>query len=358
MTVGERLCALRTEKGLSEEQFANWLGVSYKDILHWEGGKEEPPLSLLPKIAAYFETTTDHLLGMDELDRDELIAPYLEKYQTYICDGKLPEAIAVMRDGLIHFPKSDKLKCMLMYALYLSCTRPAVVKHYTGEIFSLAEEILGGCTDDTIRLEAKRVLCLHCFDDLHDREKALEIAKTLPSRKSCREDMIAHIADEKQKKRLLQQNVIAYGQLLTQTIGELAATDPTLTEEALTLSIKLTEALTPEGDYLHNELRLMQAHRDLGLLFLKNGKTDDGFAHLKKAADHAASYDRLEERTPYRSPLLKGLQFVKGRSDPPELGSASTAAKALLDSMMILDSMEELRYDPRLREILTELTEK
>lgn len=358
MTLGEKIRALRAEKGLSEDQFASFLGVSYKEIVRWESGKEEPPLSMLPRMALYFEVTTDELLGMDDIDPDELIAPYLEKYQGYVAENKLPEAIATMRDGLIHFPNNYKLKWMLMYALYLSCTRPAVVKHYSGEIFALGDEILENCTDDAVRLEAKRVLCLHCFDDLHDEAQAMRIAKTLPSRASCREELLAHVAAGRQKELLLRQNILAYAGLLADSVRALTAENGFEDYRAkMHTAITLLETIFPKGDYLKIGLQLMDMKAELGLRDLQNSAVDEGFALLQSAADLAKAYDALPENSTYTSPLVKGLTYDKGRSDPPELGSAATARGALLKKLAPVGGMETLRYDERLKTILATIKE-
>lgn len=49
---GARLRALRERKGLTAEEIASALGVSYRAIYRWEGGESDPPFELLPQIAA------------------------------------------------------------------------------------------------------------------------------------------------------------------------------------------------------------------------------------------------------------------------------------------------------------------
>ena len=59
----ERLPALRREKGKSQAQVAQELGLGYKRYNHYETGRREPNPELLKKMANYFEVSTDYLLG-------------------------------------------------------------------------------------------------------------------------------------------------------------------------------------------------------------------------------------------------------------------------------------------------------
>ena len=48
---GARLRMLREKKGITVEQLAARLGVSYRTVYRWESGDHDPPFNLLPKIA-------------------------------------------------------------------------------------------------------------------------------------------------------------------------------------------------------------------------------------------------------------------------------------------------------------------
>ncbi|MBP5467562.1 MAG: helix-turn-helix transcriptional regulator [Clostridia bacterium] len=62
---GEKLKALRIEKGLGQVQLAKELKVSKSVISLWETGGSEPTLSNLAKIAKYFNVSIDYLAGID-----------------------------------------------------------------------------------------------------------------------------------------------------------------------------------------------------------------------------------------------------------------------------------------------------
>ena len=64
--LGPRLKELREERGMTQKQLAQALGLNSVTYLHYEKSQREPPLSLLADMAAFFEVSVDYLLGLTE----------------------------------------------------------------------------------------------------------------------------------------------------------------------------------------------------------------------------------------------------------------------------------------------------
>ncbi len=64
--LGQRLKELREEKGLTQNQLAEKLGINSVTYLHYEKEQREPPLSLLAEIAKFYGVTVDYLLGLSD----------------------------------------------------------------------------------------------------------------------------------------------------------------------------------------------------------------------------------------------------------------------------------------------------
>lgn len=60
---GERLKDMRAEKAITRLQLAENLQVSVRLIAYWENGQRECSFDMLIKIANFFDTSTDFLLG-------------------------------------------------------------------------------------------------------------------------------------------------------------------------------------------------------------------------------------------------------------------------------------------------------
>ena len=71
MKIGSNIAALRKEKGITQEELANALGVSAQAVSKWENNSSCPDVSLLTVIADYFGVTVDALLrsGAEEITR-------------------------------------------------------------------------------------------------------------------------------------------------------------------------------------------------------------------------------------------------------------------------------------------------
>lgn len=61
---GEYIFKLRTEKGLSQAQLAELLGISDKAVSKWENGLSKPHIETLKKLAVALDTSFDKMLDM------------------------------------------------------------------------------------------------------------------------------------------------------------------------------------------------------------------------------------------------------------------------------------------------------
>jgi len=62
MKLSEKIQVLRKQKGLSQEQLAEMLGVSRQSISKWELDDSAPDIATLVKISEIFGVSTDYLL--------------------------------------------------------------------------------------------------------------------------------------------------------------------------------------------------------------------------------------------------------------------------------------------------------
>lgn len=81
MKLSSKIEKLRKQKGLSQEEFANEMGVSRQSVFKWESGENTPDLDKIKKLASLFNVSFDVLLNDDiELDDEYRISyPKIEK---------------------------------------------------------------------------------------------------------------------------------------------------------------------------------------------------------------------------------------------------------------------------------------
>ncbi len=66
---GEKLRVLRKQRGLTQKQVGDVLGVNRTHVTRMEKGQKTPNAAMIIKIARLFKVTTDQLM-MDELELD------------------------------------------------------------------------------------------------------------------------------------------------------------------------------------------------------------------------------------------------------------------------------------------------
>lgn len=66
LKLGQRLKELREEKGYTQKQFGEFLGINAVTYLHYEKGQRQPPLELLADIANFYGVTVGYLLGLED----------------------------------------------------------------------------------------------------------------------------------------------------------------------------------------------------------------------------------------------------------------------------------------------------
>ena len=61
-----RLKDLRVDNDLKQKEIAAFLGIDQRVYSNYETGKREIPVHLLLKLAEYYHTSTDYILGLTD----------------------------------------------------------------------------------------------------------------------------------------------------------------------------------------------------------------------------------------------------------------------------------------------------
>lgn len=59
-----KIAQLRKMKGVSQQELADYLGVTFQSVSKWETKSTLPDITLLPSIAEYFQVSVDEVLGL------------------------------------------------------------------------------------------------------------------------------------------------------------------------------------------------------------------------------------------------------------------------------------------------------
>ncbi len=70
MEIGKIISKLRNDRGLTQRDLAEILGVSNGAIGMWETQKREPDLDTVKKMTSFFNVTADYLIGNQQIPLD------------------------------------------------------------------------------------------------------------------------------------------------------------------------------------------------------------------------------------------------------------------------------------------------
>ena len=187
LNIGETIKKLRKEREITQEEFAEILGVSCQSVSRWENDFCYPDIELIPTIAAYFDISTDKLMGVDEAAEKNAVNRHLNDFQAANSVGNIDACIRIARAGVAEFPNNYALLNKLMYALVSATVETGDTvdwkenrQKYDAEIVALGERIMKYCTDAKIKFEATDRLASH-HSRMGRRDIALSVFESLPS---------------------------------------------------------------------------------------------------------------------------------------------------------------------------------
>ena len=84
--LSENLVRLRHKKKLTQEEVADFMGVTKASVSKWEKGQNTPDLLLIPRLAAFFDVTVDELIGYEaQLSPEQIRSQYAELSRGFAC---------------------------------------------------------------------------------------------------------------------------------------------------------------------------------------------------------------------------------------------------------------------------------
>jgi len=114
--LSENIKKLRQSKGLTQEELADQLGVSFQSVSRWENALSYPDIELIPEIAGYFEVSTDALMGVEKATVEQNLVKDMKRVRMGEFDSR-EERLDFLKEMHRKYPHDAETLIHLIYAL-------------------------------------------------------------------------------------------------------------------------------------------------------------------------------------------------------------------------------------------------
>lgn len=319
---GETLKALRKEKNLTQENLANFLGVSFQAVSKWERNESYPDITMLPSIASLFGVSVDKLLGIDLIERDKKIEEYIDGYAHLWNIGRIDKVKVLMKQAIEEFPGDYTLIVRYFNALISADDKDEYLIGIRNEAQTIYDTIQNHCTVDSIRVWAKKLMCRYLRDlsVIKDSgcsiEEAERILDTMPIMQNTRDYYAMYMYPNDDKKRSdacangISEMLRLFGEIMNRKYKSFLDADDNISQAY----INLLEAVMPDGDYGKSYYLMVIHQQRLGVKKYLKGDERAALEHFEKAVTLAKKYDLMPQISRHTSPAVEGLVFDKSKA--------------------------------------------
>ncbi len=320
--IGENIKRLRKERELTQETLAEFLGVTFQSVSKWERSESYPDITLLPAIASFFNVSYDELLGFDETFKEKKIQEYIDEYNDMRMKNS-PYVYELMSKAVKEFPGDFRL--IVRYLEMLIATKSNISSDselILEEVEKIYGNIIRYCTNDTIRMWAKRLVCMY-YNTLSYKtqkekytQKTREMAKEMPKMTDSGDYIltIINLPDDEHYaacNEALENEILLLMGTVNNKIYYKKRFSAEYEIEAKERILKMIEMFYDDGNYGKCYRSMIYAWGDLGRHYFEKGDKVTALKYLEKCAVEAKKHDEMPKETIHDSLLMRGHIYKK-----------------------------------------------
>lgn len=176
--LSENLKKYRILKNLTQEDVAEYLGITPQSVSKWERGECYPDITFLPALANIFETSVDLIIGMDVICAEETRFNIHKTATEFQRKGDYSAAEKVYRDALLIYPNKP--------GMILGLAGVLALQGKSEEAVVLMEKGLPLSVNEKQKATTRAALCF-LYLKCGNTEKANALAASLPHTRESRE---------------------------------------------------------------------------------------------------------------------------------------------------------------------------
>ncbi len=303
----DKLRSLRVGKGITQEALANHLGITPQSVGKWERGEGFPDITLLPKIAFFFDVTIDELLSVDQIRIEETISEY--QRQSKICrqNGENQKNLEIWEKAYSEFPNDCRVIEGLMQAINRDAVYPCP-KAEAERIIALGEELLQRSNDTEQRKSAIQLLC-YTYENI-DMEKALYYADMGGSFHTTKDDLRCAILDGEEGVEACQSYIMSLIRTAAMTATGMIYKAPFSPEEAIeayTFAIDILKRLFSDGNVGFGAYDLSRYYCGIAFRYAEMNDSENTLKALEECAWYSVIAAELKDMD-YTAPMMNRMK--------------------------------------------------
>ena len=346
ITICENLKQYRKCKGNTQEDLAEHLGISIQAVSKWERNEGFPDITLLPKIAFYYDVSVDDLLGVGKIRMDEKVAEYQAQSDVYQRKGDFESNFALWTEAIKELPNNYSIMASYMWAL---------PDERADEKIEIAERLLKESDNPHHRHRAVSNMC-NLYSRLGNEKKAIEYAKKAPGVDESSWCLLTFAYKGEKLVDHVQDNLCCFTDVMDREIrimmrnGDFNNDDR---RKGFQRSLKLYNWLFEDGDYGFYNTKIADLYANLALFDAEDKDIDgviNNFTHMAEC-----SIKFLTQESFKRTSFLVNRTVHNSDHKGYPLSTDNDCKSRL--NMMKQPQFDFCREDERFKEIERKLTE-
>ena len=170
LIIGIKIKELRREHGMTQEQLAELVGVSFQAVSKWENQLALPDITLVPRLAQIFSVTIDELFSYHVQEIQTEIEQVVTESAAYR-ESDPAKGRDILEEDLKKYPENDILLNNLLYVMDYSSNPDETIK--------VATRLIDRTSMSDVKYDALRFLA-YAYNAKGDPDSALAALEQIP----------------------------------------------------------------------------------------------------------------------------------------------------------------------------------
>lgn len=189
MNIGSKIKELRKQRGITQEQLAESIGISFQAVSKWENNIALPDITLAPLLASYFGISMDELFDFSLKEIECAVKSIVDEAYEYR-ESNPAESRRILEEGLKKYPENDILLNNMLYVMNYS--------ENPDETIALATKLVEKTAQSEVKYDALRFLA-YAYKIKGELESAKSAIEQIPEIYFTKLTEMAYLLSGKEK---------------------------------------------------------------------------------------------------------------------------------------------------------------